>query len=98
MWPTGYTLTLCEFFFISGHFDTFSICAVMWDFEFGNKLNIFVTINVSSKRIIMFPLRNIVPWGPFSGHFRINAIYFELDITGSHVIPRLYIICACQIG
>ena len=71
----------------------------MWDFGFGTKIYrpIFVTLNVSSKRIAMFLLRNIVPWGPFGGDFGINAISFELDITVSHVIPRLYIICACQI-
>ena len=83
---------------ISGHIGTFCISAVMWDFEFGNKIKKIVTPNVSSKRIVMFPLRNIVPWGPFGGHFGINAISFELNITGSHVILRLYRICACQIG
>ena len=58
----------CVSFFTCGHFGTFCTCAVMWDFEFVTEIYIFVTLNVSS-------IRNIVPWGPFGGHFGNHLVF-----------------------
>ena len=44
---------------------------------------IFVFLRVSNKRILMFPLRNIVPWGPFGSHLG-NHLGFPMKTDDQH--------------